>query len=236
MEHPILFLTLLFEAIGLGDFAHSYPHVLYSWLILIILLIVAKLATMSIRLIPGPAQNVMEVVIETLENFQVDMMGEEGRQYFPLIGSLFIYILLCNYSGLIPGMYSPTSNINTTLSCALVSFFATHYVGIKHHGIAYVKHFLGPMRPLAPLMIILEIIGKLARVLSLSLRLFGNVMGEDLVLAILIFLAGKFLIPTPMMFLFLFFSAVQAFIFMLLTMLYISEAIEESHLDEAHAH
>ncbi|MBW2622842.1 MAG: F0F1 ATP synthase subunit A [Deltaproteobacteria bacterium] len=234
MEHPILFLTLLFEAIGLGDFAHSYPHVLYSWLILIFLLVVARLSTLSIKMIPGRAQNFFEVLVDAIENFQVEIMGEEGRQYFPLVASLFMYILLCNYLGMIPGMLSPTANINTTLSCALVAFSATHYVGIRHHGIKYVKHFLGPMPALIPLMLPLEIIGHSSRVLSLTLRLFGNVMGEDLVLAILLFLAGKFLVPTPMMFLFLFFSAVQAFIFMLLTMMYITAAIEESHMGEAH--
>jgi F-type H+-transporting ATPase subunit a len=234
MEHPILFLTLLFEAIGLGDFAHSYPHVLYSWLILIFLLVVARLSTLSIKMIPGRAQNFFEVLVDMIENFQVEIMGEEGRRYFPLVASLFMYILLCNYLGMIPGMLSPTSNINTTLSCALVTFFATHYVGVRCHGLKYVKHFLGPMPALVPLMLPLEIIGHSSRVLSLTLRLFGNVMGEDLVLAILIFLAGKFLVPTPMMFLFLFFSAVQAFIFMLLTMMYVAAAIEESHMDEAH--
>lgn len=234
MEHPILFLGLLFEAIGLGDFFYSYPHVVYSWLILIFLLIVARLATLNVRLIPGPAQNFFEVLIEGIENFQVEIMGEEGRKYFPLVASLFMYILISNYLGMIPGMLSPTANVNTTLSCALVAFSATHYVGVRTHGFRYIKHFLGPMPALIPLMLPLEIIGHSSRVLSLTLRLFGNVMGEDLVLAILITLAGKFLIPTPMMFLFLFFSAVQAFIFMLLTMMYISAAIEESHMDEAH--
>lgn len=234
MEHPILFLGIIFEAIGLGDFFESYPHVVYSWLILIFLLIVARLSTLNIRLIPGPAQNFFEVLIEGIENFQVEIMGEEGRKYFPLVASLFMYILISNYLGMIPGMLSPTANVNTTLACALVAFSATHYVGVRTHGLKYVKHFLGPMPALIPLMLPLEIIGHSSRVLSLTLRLFGNVMGEDLVLAILITLAGKFLIPTPMMFLFLFFSAVQAFIFMLLTMMYISAAIEESHMDEAH--
>ena len=103
--------------------------------------------------------------------------------------------------GLIPGFFSPTANINTTLACALIVFVTTHIVGIKIHGAKYIKHFLGPIWWLAPLMLPIEIIGHLSRVLSLTLRLFGNIMGEDLVLAILLMLAGQFLAPLPMMFL-----------------------------------
>ena len=159
----------------------------------------------------------------------VDIMGEEGRPYFPLVFTLFIYILFMNWLGLVPGMFSPTANINTPLSMALVVFVATHIVGIKQHGFHYVKHFMGPVAALAPLMIIIEIIGHLARVLSLTFRLFGNILGEDLVVAILFFLAGMFLAPLPMMALGIFTCFVQAFIFSLLTMLYIAAALEEAH-------
>jgi len=213
----------------LGDFAHHYPHVLYSWLIIIVFIIFGRLATLSIKLVPGPAQNVLEVIIDTIENFQVEVMGEEGRSYFPLVATLFLYILVSNLLGLIPGFLSPTSNINTPLSCALVVFVMTHYAGIKNHGFKYIKHFTGSMWPLAPLMLPVEIIGHISRVLSLTLRLFGNIMGEDLVLAILLLLAGKFFAPLPMMFMAIFTSAIQAFIFMLLAMMYISAAIEHAH-------
>jgi F-type H+-transporting ATPase subunit a len=229
MEHPILFLTLLFEKIGLGHFAEKNPHVLYSWLIILLLLIISRLATARVKLVPGPAQNFFEVVVERIENFQMEIMGEHGRGYFPLIATIFIYILCANYLGQVPGALAPTSNINTTLSCALVVFFMTHYAGIKAHGFKYIKHFTGSIIPLMPLFFIIEVISHLSRVLSLTLRLFGNIMGEDLVLAILMFLAGKFLVPLPMIFLSLFFSGVQAFIFMLLSMMYISAALEHAH-------
>ena len=229
MEHPLLFLVLILDAIGLGDFAHHYPHVLYSWLVIICFIIVAKLATKKIEFIPGKLQNVFEVIVDGIENFQIGMMGEEGRPYFPLIGSIGLYVFACNLLGLVPGFFSPTANINTTLSIALVTFVATHYVGIKEHGFHYVKHFMGPVLPLAPLMIPIEIISHLSRVLSLTLRLFGNIMGEDLVLIILMFLAGWFLAPLPMMGLAIFTSFVQAFIFSLLAMLYIGGALEEAH-------
>lgn len=229
MEHPLLFLSLLFEAVGLGDFAHHYPHVVYSWLVILLFVVLARVATLSVRFIPGALQNFFEIVIEAIENFQVDVMGEEGRRYFPLIATIGLYIFVCNLLGLIPGMLPPTSSYNTTLSCAIVTFFATHYVGIKCHGLKYVKHFTGPIWPLAPLMVPIEIIGHLARVLSLSMRLFGNIMGHELVLGMLFFLAGMFFAPLPVMALGIFVSFMQAFIFALLSMMYIASAIHEAH-------
>lgn len=229
MEHPLMFLVVLFEKIGLGHFAHTNPNVLYSWLVMLILMVLAKIATKSVQMIPSGAQNIFEVVIGGWEDFMVDVMGEHGRPYFPLIFTLFIYILFMNWMGLVPGMFSPSANINTPLSMALIVFITTHVVGIKEHGFHYVKHFMGPVAALAPLMIIIEIISHFARVLSLTFRLFGNILGEDLVVTILVFLAGMYLAPLPMMALGVFTCFLQAFIFSLLTMLYIAAALEEAH-------
>jgi len=229
MEHPIFFITKLFEAVGLGHFAHSYPHVTYTWLIMSLLIVFSLLAVRSVKMIPEGGQNFFEVVVSGIENFQVEVMGEHGRSVFPLIATLGLFIFLSNVMGLIPGFYSPTASINTTLSCALIVFCTTHIIGIKVHGFKYIKQFLGPIWWMAPLMLPIEIIGHLSRILSLTLRLFGNIMGEDLVLAILLLLAGKFLAPLPMMFLAIFTSFVQAFIFALLSMMYISAAMEEAH-------
>ena len=112
---------------------------------------------------------------------------------------------------------------------ALCIFIFTHYLGVKYHGVKYIKHFIGPVPALAPLFLPIELIGHSARVLSLTLRLFGNIMGEDLVLAILLMLAGDFLAPLPMMFLAVFTSTVQAFIFALLSMMYFAASMEEAH-------
>jgi F-type H+-transporting ATPase subunit a len=229
MEHPIFFITKLFEAIGLGHFAHAYPHVTYTWLIMLILIVASLLAVKSVKMVPEGGQNFFEVVVSGIENFQVEVMGEHGRSMFPLIATLGLFIFLSNVMGLIPGFYSPTASINTTLACALIVFFTTHIIGVKYHGFKYIKHFLGPIWWMAPLMLPIEIIGHLSRVLSLTLRLFGNIMGEDLVLAILLLLAGKFLAPLPMMFLAVFTSFVQAFIFALLSMMYIAGSMEEGH-------
>jgi len=229
MEHPYLFFVKLFEIIGLGHFAHAYPHVVYSWVIMIILIILFFLATKSLSLVPTKGQNVVEIIVSGVEEFMVGVVGDEGRWLLPLAASVFIYIFACNLSGLIPGFFPPTASINTTLSCALVVVVFTHVIGIKYHGVKYIKHFLGPVWWMAPLIFIIEIIGHMARILSLTFRLFGNMAGHELVLAILFMLAGAFLAPLPIMALGIFVAFVQAFVFFLLSIIYISGAMEHAH-------
>ena len=229
MEHPYLFLVKVFEFIGLGHFAHVYPHVIYSWFVILLLMLFAWLATRKIEMIPTKAQNFFELVIAGMEEFMVDITGEEGRWFFPIIATLFIYIATCNLLGLVPGFYPPTASINTTVSCAIPVFVFTHIIGVKYHGIKYVKHFLGPVWWLIPIVMPIEIIGHLARVLSLSFRLFGNITGHELVLAILFMLAGAFFAPLPIMAMGIFVSFVQAFVFFLLSIMYFSSAMEEAH-------
>ena len=225
MEHPILFLDLL-----LGAFkVHIPPHVTYTWVIMLILLGLGMLAGKKISMVPTGAQNVFELIVGGLEDFMVEITGEEGRAFFPYICTVFLFIACCNLIGLLPGFLSPTANINTPLALALCTFLYTHYLGVKFHGAKYIKHFLGPIPALAPLFFPIEIIGHFARVLSLTLRLFGNIMGEDLVLAILMFLAGRFLAPMPMMCLAVFTSVVQAFVFTLLSMMYFAGSMEHAH-------
>jgi F-type H+-transporting ATPase subunit a len=225
MEHPVLFLDLI-----QGFFkTHIPPHVTYTWFIMLLLVGLGLLASRRVSLVPKGAQNVFELVIGGLEEFMVEITGEEGRAFFPFICTLFLFIFTCNLLGLIPGFFSPTANINTPLSMALCTFIFTHYLGVKYHGAKYIKHFLGPIPALAPLFFPIEVVGHCARVLSLTLRLFGNIMGEDLVLAILLLLAGKFLAPLPMMFLAIFTSAVQAFIFTVLAIMYFTGSMEHAH-------
>ena len=229
MEHPYLFLVKIFELIGLGSFAHKYPWVLYSWVAIVALMALSLLATKSIQLIPGKAQNVFEILISGLEEFMVDVAGEEGRWFFPLIGTVFLYILTCNLLGLIPGFYPPTASTNTTLSCAAVVVVFTHIIGIKYHGVKYIKHFLGPVWWLAPLIFVIELIGHFARLMSLTIRLFGNIQGHELVLGILFMLAGLFLAPLPIMAMGIFVSFIQAFVFFLLSIMYFTGAMEHAH-------
>jgi len=229
VEHPYLFLVKFCELIGLGHFAHSNPHVLYTWVVMILLIVLGYLAAKGIQMIPTKGQNVFEVLVGGLEDFMVELTGDEGRWFFPMIATIFIYILVCNLIGMIPGFYPPTADLNTTLSCAIPVFVLTHAIGIKRHGMKYIKHFIGPVWWLVPLFFIIELIGHFARVLSLSFRLFGNMMGHELVLGILMFLAGAFFAPLPIMALGVFVALVQAFVFFLLAIMYFVGAMEEAH-------
>lgn len=240
MEHPVLFLSVLFEKLGLPVVATAgeaktftqlvlLPHVTYTWVVMALLLILGAMAAKRLEMIPRGGQNFFETVIVGIENFMIDITGEEGRFAFPLIATLGFFILVSNYMGMVPGFFAPTASINTTLACALIVVVYTHIIGVKFHGVKYIKHFMGPVWWLTPLIMPIELIGHFARVLSLSIRLFGNVMGEELVLAILFFLAGLYLAPLPMMFLGLFTGFIQAFIFCLLSMMYFAGAIEEAH-------
>ncbi|VEN73778.1 ATP synthase subunit a [Candidatus Desulfarcum epimagneticum] len=229
MEHPYLYFVKLFELIGLGDFAHAYPWVIYSWVVMITLIILGSLAAKGVTMIPSKGQNVFEILISGLEEFMVEITGDEGRWFFPLVATVFIYVLACNLAGLIPGFYPPTASLNTTLSCALVVVTFTHIIGVKYHGVKYIKHFLGPIWWMIPIIFPIEIIGHLARILSLTFRLFGNIMGHELVLAILFMLAGAFFAPLPIMAMGIFVSIVQAFVFFLLSVMYFSGAMEHAH-------
>lgn len=225
MEHPYLFLGDLFHS----EFAHHYPYIVYSWVAMFFLMVSGWLAVKGLKMIPAGGQNFFEAVINGMEEFMVEITGEEGRFLLPLVATVFLYIFTCNLMGLVPGFFSPTASVNTTISCALVVVIYTHVLGIKCHGAKYIKHFLGPVWWMAPLIFIIEIIGHLARILSLSIRLFGNMMGHDLVLAILFFLAGLYLAPLPMMAMGIFTSFVQAFVFMLLSIMYFAGAMEHAH-------
>jgi len=229
VEHPYMFFVKLFELLGMGDFAHHYPHVIYSWVIMIFLIVVAGLAVKGISMIPTKGQNFWEIVIDGMEEFMVDLTGDEGRWFFPLIATVFLYIAACNLSGLLPGFFPPTASLNTTASCALVVVIFTHIIGIKYHGAAYIKHFLGPIWWMVPIIFPIEIIGHLARIMSLSFRLFGNMMGHELVLGILFMLAGAFFAPLPIMAMGVFVALVQAFVFFLLSIMYFTGAMEHAH-------
>jgi F-type H+-transporting ATPase subunit a len=169
----------------------------------------------------------MESVVGGIENLIEETMGPKGKTYFPLIATLALFILVSNLIALVPGFYPPTANLNTNAAMALTVFAMTHIIGVKEHGIAYLKHFMGPILALAPLIFIIEIIGHLARPLSLSLRLFGNMYGHEIVLMIF-FALVPFLLPIPMMLMGVLIAFIQAFVFTLLAMIYIAGSLEEA--------
>jgi len=214
---------------GFAHFAEECEHVVHSWFVIIVMLLGGILLTRGIKMLPEKGQNVLEIIVGGLEDFMVEITGPEGRAFFPFIATIFLYILMCNLLGLIPGFFSPTANLNTTLSLAICTFILTHIIGIKFHGVKYIKHFLGPVWPLAPILFIIELIGHFARVMSLSVRLFGNIFGKEKILGILFGLAGLYLVPLPVLFLGILVSFIQAVVFMLLSIVYFTAAMEEAH-------
>jgi F-type H+-transporting ATPase subunit a len=211
-------------------------HLASSIVVVVFILLFSYLATKNLRkkkysLIPSDKfnfQNMGELIVDLFANTLKSSIGKEGIKYIPVVGTLGLFILFSNLSGLVPGLLPPTDNINTTAGCALVVFFATHIIGFKKHGLKYLKQFVGPFWWLAWLMIPLEIISHCARPLSLSLRLFGNIMGDHLILTIFIGLV-PFLVPVPVLVLGLFVSLVQTIVFVLLSTVYIAGAVAEGH-------
>ncbi len=224
MIHPFLLLNWLENHLH----THFGEHVMYTWLVMLILIVLAFITSRSVQLMPSGIQNFMESIIGGIENLLDETMGEKGKPYYPLIATIALFILVSNLLGLVPGFYPPTANLNTNAAMALTVFAMTHIVGVKEHGIAYLKHFMGPIIWLAPLMFVIEIIGHLARPLSLSLRLFGNMYGHEIVLMIFLALV-PFLLPVPMMILGVLVAFIQTFVFTLLAMIYIAGALEEAH-------
>ena len=190
---------------------------------------------------PGKLQIMLEDGVTALGGMLDDLIGETGRRYMPLVFTVGIFILLGNLMGLVPGLMAPTSNINVTLGCALTVWVYYHIQGVRVQGIGpYLKHFAAPPGApifIAPIMLPIEIISHLSRVLSLSLRLFGNIFGEELVILIL-FSIIPFLVPLPMMFLGIITGSLQAFIFVMLTMIYLGGAVAVEHHehDPEHGH
>ena len=226
--HPIFFIDAILSKLGVVHPA-DYHHVTYMWLVMGILLVSSVIFGKGVQLIPKKGQNFSEVIIDGLENFIVGITGPEGRAFIPFLATVFLFILVSNLIGLIPGFFSPTADLNTTLALALCTFVFTHIIGIKYHGAKYIKHFLGPVWWLAPLLFPIELIGHLARIMSLSVRLFGNIFGKETVLTILFLLAGLYLAPLPILFLGILVSFIQALVFTLLSTIYFVGSMEHAH-------
>lgn len=232
----------ILEAAGFHpDHHHPIPDYLVMVMLIIAFLTVVSLIVRSRLSVENPSrlQIVFEDVVKALVGLLEEWIGPKGRQFLPLIGTFGFFILLGNYMGLVPGLMAPTSNINVTLGCALTTWVYYHVQGVKAQGLlSYLKHFaVPPGAPvwMAPLMLIIELISHMSRVLSLSLRLFGNIFGEELVILIL-FTIIPFLVPLPMMFLGLITGGLQAFIFVLLSTIYLQGAVAVEHHEDAHGH
>jgi len=242
-------MTELPEAVRI-ELPHVPKVLLMSWVALVVILVVSFLATRRTSLVPRRLQAVLEMGLEFVYGLVDSVVGAEGKKYYPLFLGLFLYIFVGNLMGLVPGFTAPTSSLNITVSLALVVFVSTHYFGIRKQGlVGYVKHMMGEVPWwLKPFMLVIELISHLARPLSLSFRLFGNMMAKEVLLGVLatlvvIFLpsksliqkaltAGPFLVLPFIYLLGILISFIQAFIFTILAIFYIGSAVEVQHQTE----
>jgi F-type H+-transporting ATPase subunit a len=213
-------------------FAWDIPdHVIMALVVLLISMIVFPLMARKIsRENPGHFQQMLELVVGGLKTLLRDIIGHDGDRYLYIIGSFAAFIFVSNIFGIFFFLQPPTSNPNTTFGLALCAFLYYNWQGIRSQGLGhYLKHFMGPMPLLAPLMIPIEIIGHLARILSLGMRLFGNIFGEHTATGIFMGML-PFVLPWPMMGLGIFGAFLQTFVFIMLTMVYIAGAtVVEEH-------
>lgn len=231
MEHPFLWYDALPAAL------HFLPqHTLTALFISALLVLVAYMARRALSRAREPAipdegftlRNAAELLIELILALSDALLGKRGRKFLPYFGSFFIFILTANLFGLVPGFSPPTNNLNTTLGLGLVSFFAYHYFGFHEHGAGYLKQFMGPVLLLAPFFFVLEGISHLVRPFSLALRLFGNMFGDHLVVEIFTQLT-KVAIPVLFYILGALVSVIQAFVFTLLSVIYVAMAVSHEH-------
>jgi F-type H+-transporting ATPase subunit a len=252
-EHPLLIVDAVNAVLGppvaavlgaLGFHVEGHevipPHIVMTMLIVALVTVVCLVMKSRLSVEnPSRFQILLEDGVTAVLDLLREWIGPEGKQYLPLIFTLGLFILLGNYVGLIPGLLAPTSNINVTVGLAITTWVYYHYQGLRKQGVwNYVKHFaVPPGAPvwMAPLMLIIELISHTSRLLSLSLRLFGNIFGEEMVILIIGGLV-PFLFPLPFMFLGLITGGLQAFIFVLLSIIYLQAAVAVEHEHDAHGH
>nr|WP_287278436.1 MULTISPECIES: F0F1 ATP synthase subunit A [unclassified Okeania] len=237
--HTINYLPLAELEVGqhfyweLGSLKIHGQILLTSWFVIALIVLAALTATLNVQRIPSGMQNFMEYILEFIRSLTKDQIGEKDyRPWVPFVGTLFLFIFVSNWSGaLVPWkvielpageLAAPTSDINTTVALALLTSIAYFYAGISKKGLGYFAGYAEPV----PFMVPFKIIEDFTKPLSLSFRLFGNILADELVVGVLVLLVPLF-IPLPLMVLGLFLSAIQALIFATLAANYIGEALEE---------
>jgi F-type H+-transporting ATPase subunit a len=195
--------------------------VVTTWLLVAVLAAGCKLATRQLAVVPSAVQAMLETLVEGIAEQLRSVIGREPWQFMPLIGTLFVFLVAANLSGLLPGVHAPTASVETPAALAAVVFFSVHYYGVRLNGFGgYLKGYLKPN----PIMLPLNVLSEFTRSFSLAMRLFGNVMSGELVLAIVVALAGLF-VPIPFMLFEILVALVQAYIFSVLAAVYIGGAI-----------
>ncbi len=201
--------------------------VITTWGIMLVLTVFAWLSTRHLKLFPNSIQTIVESIVAAFDDAIVAVAPEKGRQIMPFIASLWLFLIVANLIGLIPGLHSPTRDISVTSALACLVFFSVHWFGIKTLGLKnYLHHYLKPN----PILLPFHIISEITRSLALAIRLFGNMMSLDMAAAIILLVAG-FLAPIPILMLHIIEALVQAYIFGMLALIYLASAIQSQQLN-----
>lgn len=234
----INYYALFLKILGINEHSiHEWSGVVGSCVVLLLLLILGLYYKNAVENnIKGyepdnyfSIKTFIESILSFVENLSKDVIGEhEGIKYVPLLSSIFIFILFCNLTGLVPGFPPATENISINLALGIIVFIFYNYQGIREHGYKYIYQFLGPVWWLAPILVLIELASHCVRPVSLSLRLYGNIFGDHLVLSVFTGLTYV-IIPAFLMFFGLLVAIVQSFVFTLLSSIYISLAISHEH-------
>lgn len=229
------------------------PALLMSWLVWLIIGAGSFIVLTTLRRVPSPLQSLFELVFEKVTGLVDDAIGPDAGRYYPLFIGIFLYILVGNILGLIPGFISPTSSLNVTVALALVVFLYINYVGFSKHGLGYIRNFMGPpmpwyMFPVTILMFLIEVISHFSKPFSLAMRLFCNIFAKEMLLGILAFLVIQFmfgqdiavkimtfapLFLRPVIILLgLLVGFIQALIFLVLSISYVAGAVQTEHAKE----
>jgi len=200
---------------------------LTTWGIMLVISLIAWLSTRHLDVLPGAMQTVVESIIEAIDGTILAVAPEHGRQILPFIASLWLFLIIANLVGLIPGLHSPTRDLSVTSALAVLVFFSVHWFGIKTQGLKkYLHHYLTP----SPILLPFHIISEFTRTLALAVRLFGNMMSLEMA-AMLILLVAGFLAPIPILMLHIIEALVQAYIFGMLALIYLAGAIQSQQLN-----
>ena len=218
------------SGVQLGTFVIAEP-VLITWGIMLALTAGSWVVTRRLSFDPGPVQLVLEGLLNATDEAIRAVLPEQTTRLLPFIATLWLFIVVANLSGLIPGVHAPTSDLSTTLALAVLVFLSVHWFGIRAEGLrGYLRHYLAPM----PLMLPFHLMSELTRTLALAIRLFGNMMSLEMAALLLLLVAG-FLVPIPLLMLHIIEALIQAYIFGMLALIYIAGAIhsQQSQLPQA---
>ncbi len=218
MEHEFSF------ALGPVEITLS---VITTWAIMLVLALFAWLSTRKLKLFPGSIQTIVESIVAAIDDAIVAVAPEQGRQMMPFIATLWLFLIVANLIGLIPGLHSPTRDLSVTSALACLVFFSVHWFGIKTLGLKnYLHHYLKPI----PILLPFHIISEITRSVALAIRLFGNMMSLDMAALIVLLVAG-FLAPIPILMLHIIEALVQAYIFGMLALVYLASSIQSQQLN-----